>query len=292
MLNSMTGFGRCECSNDKYKMTVEMKAVNHRYFDLNIKMPRKFNAFESSVRTVLKEYIQRGKVDVFITYEDFSEETVNLKYNESIAREYMDIFRKMEDTFGFAKEVNAVSLARMPEVVTMEQAEDDEETLLNLLLEAVRGSAEKFVGSRRAEGDQLKADLIGKLEQMLLRVDEIERRSPVILEEYKTKLRDKIREVLEERELEEARVLTEVTIFADKICVGEETVRLRSHIAAMKDALLTGGPVGRKLDFIAQEMNREANTILSKSNDIEISSVAIDLKTEIEKVREQVQNIE
>ena len=292
MLNSMTGFGRCECSNDKYKVTVEMKAVNHRYFDLNIKMPRKFNAFESAVRTALKEYIQRGKVDVFITYEDFSEETVDLKYNESIAREYMDIFRRMEDTFGFDREVTAVALARMPEVITMGQAEEDEETLLKLLLDTVRGSAEKFVKTRQAEGEQLKTDLIGKLTQMLLWLDEIEKRSPVIVEEYKTRLREKIREVLEERELEEARVLTEITIFADKICVDEETVRLRSHIAAMKEALLTGGPVGRKLDFIAQEMNREANTILSKSNDIEISSVAIDLKTEIEKIREQVQNIE
>lgn len=292
MLNSMTGFGRCECSNDKYKVTVEMKAVNHRYFDLNIKMPRKFNAFESAVRTALKEYIQRGKVDVFITYEDFSEETVNLKYNESIAREYMDIFRQMEETFGFDREVNAVALARMPEVITMEQPEEDEVTLLTLLLEAVRGSALKFVRARQAEGEQLKMDLSGKLDQMLVWVDEIEKRSPVILEEYKTRLRDKIREVLEERELEEARVLTEVTIFADKICVDEETVRLKSHIAAMKAALSVGGSVGRKLDFIAQEMNREANTILSKSNDMEISSVAIDLKTEIEKVREQVQNIE
>ena len=292
MLNSMTGFGRCECSDDRYKMTVEMKAVNHRYFDLNIKMPRKFNMFEASVRAALKEYIQRGKVDVFVTYEDFSEETVNLKYNEPIAREYMDIFRKMEEAFGFGREVSAVALARMPEVVTMEQAEEDEETILNLLLETVRGAALKFVKTRQTEGEQLKADLVGKLEQMVLWVDEIEGRSPEILEEYKTRLRDKIRETLEDREMDESRILTEVTIFADKICVDEETVRLRSHISAMKEALLAGGAVGRKLDFIAQEMNREANTILSKSNDMELSSVAIDLKTEIEKIREQVQNIE
>ena len=292
MLNSMTGFGRWECSDERYKMTVEMKAVNHRYLDLNIKMPRKFSAFEASVRNVLKEFIQRGKVDVFVTCESYAEGTVNVRYNESIAREYIDIFRQMEETFGIPQEVNAVSLARMPEVIAMEQLDEDEETLEQLLTETVRGAAAKFVETRSSEGEQLKMDLLGKLDQMIQWVDEIEKRSPDVLHEYKEKLEEKIKEVLEDREMDEARILTEVTIFADKICEDEETVRLRSHILAMRDTLQAGGAVGRRLDFIAQEMNREANTILSKSNDLQISDLAIHLKTEIEKVREQVQNIE
>ena len=292
MLNSMTGFGRCECSDERYKMTVEMKAVNHRYLDLNIKMPRKFSAFEASVRNTLKKYIQRGKVDVFVTCESFAEEGLNVRYNESVARAYMDIFRQMEETFGIPQEISTAALARMPEVITMEQADEDEETLEQLLTETVKGAAEKFVETRSQEGEQLRNDLLKKLDQMLQWVDEIEKRSPDVLREYKEKLEEKIREVLADREMDEARVLTEVTIFADKICVDEETVRLRSHILSMGETLRAGGAVGRRLDFIAQEMNREANTILSKSGDLQISDLAIHLKTEIEKVREQVQNIE
>ena len=292
MIKSMTGFGRCEAVTDECKISVEIKAVNHRYLDLSIKMPKKFNYFEAAMRTLLKDYIQRGKVDVFITYEDYTEDQVSLKYNSTLAAEYMKNFEKMAEQFGLEDDVTVSMLSRCPEVLTMEQVPEDEEHMWAMLQEVLKGAAENFVGTRLREGENLKNDLIGKLDHMLSMVDFIEERSPKILEEYRQRLGDKVRELLQNSTIDESRILTEVTVFADKICVDEETVRLRSHIEGMKKELLAGGSVGRKLDFIAQEMNREANTILSKSSDLAISDKAIALKTEIEKVREQIQNIE
>lgn len=292
MIKSMTGFGRFESVTDTCKISVEIKAVNHRYLDLGIKMPKKFNFFESAIRGLLKDYIQRGKVDVFVTYEDYTEEKVSLKYNSSLAAEYMDNFKKMEEQFGIDNDVKVSMLARCPEVLSMEQVPEDEDQMWALLSEALKHAAENFVETRVREGENLKNDLISKLDNMLSLVDFIETRSPKVLEEYRKKLEDKVKDMLQNTTIDESRILTEVTIFADKICVDEETVRLRSHIEGMKKELLKGGSVGRKLDFIAQEMNRESNTILSKSNDMEISDQAIILKTEIEKVREQIQNIE
>ena len=292
MIKSMTGFGRFESVTDTCKISVEIKAVNHRYLDLGIKMPKKFNFFESAIRGLLKDYIQRGKVDVFVTYEDYTEEKVSLKYNSSLAAEYMDNFKKMAEQVGIDNDVKVSMLARCPEVLSMEQVPEDEDQMWALLSEALKHAAENFVETRVREGENLKNDLISKLDNMLSLVDFIETRSPKVLEEYRKKLEDKVKDMLQNTTIDESRILTEVTIFADKICVDEETVRLRSHIEGMKKELLKGGSVGRKLDFIAQEMNRESNTILSKSNDMEISDQAIILKTEIEKVREQIQNIE
>ena len=292
MIKSMTGFGRCEAVTDECKISVEIKAVNHRYLDLSIKMPKKFNYFEAAMRTLLKDYIQRGKVDVFITYEDYTEDQVSLKYNSTLAAEYMKNFEKMAEQFGLEDDVTVSMLSRCPEVLTMEQVPEDEEHMWAMLQEVLKGAAENFVETRLREGENLKNDLIGKLDHMLSMVDFIEERSPKILEEYRQRLGDKVRELLQNSTIDESRILTEVTVFADKICVDEETVRLRSHIEGMKKELLAGGSVGRKLDFIAQEMNRESNTILSKSNDLELSDQGILLKTEIEKVREQIQNIE
>ena len=292
MIKSMTGFGRHEIVTDECRISVEIKAVNHRYLDLAIKMPKKFNYFEAAMRTLLKDYIQRGKVDVFITYEDYTEEKVCLKYNSALAAEYMESFERMAEQFGIENDVKVSMLSRCPEVLTMEQVPEDEEQLWAVLEKALRGAAEGFVETRLREGENLKNDLLGKLDYMSEMVDFIETRSPGVLDEYRKKLEDKVKEMLQSASVDENRILTEVTIFADKICVDEETVRLKSHIAGMKKELLAGGSVGRKLDFIAQEMNRETNTILSKSNDLEISDHAIILKTEIEKVREQIQNIE
>ena len=292
MIKSMTGFGRCEAVTDECKISVEIKAVNHCYLDLSIKMPKKFNYFEAAMRTLLKDYIQRGKVDVFITYEDYTEDQVSLKYNSTLAAEYMKNFEKMAEQFGLEDDVTVSMLSRCPEVLTMEQVPEDEEHMWAMLQEVLKGAAENFVETRLREGENLKNDLIGKLDHMLSMVDFIEERSPKILEEYRQRLGDKVRELLQNSTIDESRILTDVTVFADKICVDEETVRLRSHIEGMKKELLAGGSVGRKLDFIAQEMNRESNTILSKSNDLEISDQGILLKTEIEKVREQIQNIE
>lgn len=292
MIKSMTGFGRCEFTDEKRKFTVELKSVNHRYLDVNIKMPKKLNFFESSIRALLKEYIERGKVDVYITYEDYTEDNYALKYNASLAAQYLNYLNSMAEEFGLENDIRVSNLSRYPDVLVMEEQDVDEKELWDGLEHALRGACEQFVASRIKEGENLKGNLIDKLDDMISYVDFIEKRSPQIMEEYRRRLEDKIKEILGDRQMDDGRIATEVTIYADKICVDEETVRLRSHINTTKDTLLEGGSIGRKLDFIAQEMNREANTILSKANNIEISDTGINLKTSIEKVREQIQNIE
>ena len=292
MIKSMTGFGRCEVADEKRKFTVELKSVNHRYLDVNIKMPKKLNFFESAIRNLLKEYIERGKVDVYITYEDYTEDNYSLRYNAALAGEYLGYLNAMAEEFHLENDIRVSTLSRYPDVFVMEEQDIDEKELWSGLEKALRGACEQFVDSRVKEGEALKADLLDKLDAMLSDVDFIEERSPQIMQEYRTRLEEKIQEILGDRQIDDARIATEVTIYADKVCVDEETVRLRSHIMTTKDTLLAGGSIGRKLDFIAQEMNREANTILSKANNIEISDIGIDLKTGIEKVREQIQNIE
>ena len=292
MIKSMTGFGRCEITENDRKFTVEMKSVNHRYLDVNIKMPKKLNFFESAIRGELKNYISRGKVDVFITYEDFTENNTTIRYNKEVATEYLKYLREMAQEFDLDDDIRVSTLSRYPEVFTMEEQTMDEEELWKGLQKAIKGAAENFVQTRITEGENLRNDLIQKLDNMLSLVDFITERSPQIIKEYREKLMTKIQDILGSVQVDENRLLTEVTIFADKVCVDEELVRLRSHIETTKKTLLEGGSIGRKLDFIAQEMNREANTTLSKSNDLDISNCAIELKTEIEKVRVQIQNIE
>ena len=292
MIKSMTGFGRCEIAEGDRKITVEMKSVNHRYMDVNIKMPKKLSFFEAAVRNELKNFVQRGKIDVFITYEDFTESNICIKYNKELASEYMKYLGQMAEDFSLDNDVRVSTLSRYPEVLSMEEQTIDEEELWALLDKALKGAAQAFVDTRIKEGENLKDDLIAKLDGMLMHVDYITGRSPEIIDEYKKKLKDKVNELLEDAQVDESRLIMEVTIFADKVCVDEELVRLRSHIETTRENLLQGGSIGRKLDFIAQEMNREANTILSKTTDLEISNRAIELKTEIEKVREQIQNIE
>ena len=292
MIKSMTGFGRCEIAEGERKFTVEMKSVNHRYLDINIKMPKKLNFFESAIRNFLKTYMERGKVDMFITYEDLTESHMVLKYNEDIAAGYMKYMAQMAEQFDLENDMTVSRLARYPDVFVMEEQTVDEKEIWALLEKALKGACEQFVQTRITEGENLKTDILGKLDDMVSKVDFIEERSPQIVEEYRTKLTDKVQELLTDGTVDESRIATEVTIYADKICTDEEIVRLKSHITHMRDTLEEKEGIGRKLDFIAQEMNREANTILSKANDLEISNYAIGLKTEIEKIREQIQNIE
>lgn len=293
MIKSMTGFGRCEVQEESRKFTVEMKSVNHRYLDANIRMPKKLNFFETAIRSLLKQSVQRGKVDIFITYEDLSEQQVSLKYNEVLAAEYLSYFEKMQEKFSLENDIRVSTLSRYPEVLTMEEQAVDEEELWKGLKKALDGAIRQFVETRTSEGEHLREDLIEKLDNMLELVGCIEERSPQIIAEYRDKLETKVKELLADTQIEDSRIAAEVVIFADKICTDEEVVRLRSHIVHMKDTLVSDDSgIGRKLDFIAQEMNREANTILSKANDLEISNIGIELKTEIEKVREQIQNIE
>ena len=292
MIKSMTGFGRAEASDSDRKITIEMKSVNHRYFEPAMKMPKKLNIYEAGIRTILKKYINRGKGDIFVTYEDYSESKFCLKYNEELANEYMSIFNYMAEQFDIPNDITVSSLSHYPEVITMEEQSGDDDAVWHLLEKAVENACVQFVESRITEGEKLKADLLEKLDYMTGLVDEIENRSPGIIEEYRQRLEDKLAELLCDTPVDENRIATEVTIYADKICVDEETVRLRSHIESTRATLIEGGSVGRKLDFIAQEMNREANTILSKANSLDVSYRAIELKTDIEKVREQIQNLE
>lgn len=293
MIKSMTGFGRCEVQDESRKFTVEMKSVNHRYLDANIRMPKKLNFFETAIRSLLKQSVQRGKVDIFITYEDLSEQQVSLKYNEVLAAEYLSYFEKMQEKFSLENDIRVSTLSRYPEVLTMEEQAVDEEELWKGLKKALDGAIRQFVETRTSEGEHLREDLIEKLDNMLKLVGCIEERSPQIIAEYRDKLETKVKELLADTQIEDSRIAAEVVIFADKICTDEEVVRLKSHIVHMKETLVSDDSgIGRKIDFIAQEMNREANTILSKANDLEISNIGIELKTEIEKVREQIQNIE
>ena len=288
MIKSMTGFGRCEVLKDSRKFTVELKSVNHRYLDVNIRMPKKLNFFETSIRTLLKSYADRGKVDIFITYEDLSQSQVSVKYNAALAAEYLKYLNQMAEEFSLDNDVRVSTLSRYPEVFTMEECSEDEDELWNGLKEALEGAFSQFVEMRTKEGERLKEDILLKLDLLSEQIRFIEERSPQIIAEYRTKLEEKMRELLEDTQIDDNRIAAEVILFADKICTDEEVVRLKSHIQHMKETLEESNGIGRKLDFIAQEMNREANTILSKANDLDISNRAISLKTEIEKIREQI----
>ena len=288
MIKSMTGFGRCEIQKDAKKFTVELKSVNHRYLDVNIRMPKKLNFFETAIRTLLKSYANRGKVDIFITYEDTSQVQAAVKYNSVIAAEYLKYLRQMAEEFGLEDDIRVSVLSRYPEVFTMEEQPENEEELWNGLKEALEGAFAQFVETRTKD----KKDILSKLEFLEKEVACVEERSPQIVSEYRQKLEEKVKELLADTQIEESRIAAEVILFADKICTDEEVVRLKSHIRHMRATLEEKEGIGRKLDFIAQEMNREANTILSKANDLEVSNHAISLKTEIEKIREQIQNIE
>lgn len=292
MINSMTGFGRCETADEDRKVVVEIKSVNHRYCDINIKMPRMLAMFETRMRNVIRKYVERGKVDVFISYTDVSAGSSTIKYNKNLAKGYMDIFAQMEKDFGIRNDICVSHLSRYPDVIVPEEPEVDEDALWAFLEPALEGACSALAAARNSEGLRLKDDLLEKLEDMMEHTAYIESRSPQIMAAYRANLQEKMQELLSDTSVDEGRIAVEAAIYADKICVDEEIVRLKSHIQATRDILLAGKAVGRKLDFVAQEMNREANTILSKSPDSAISDHAIALKTDVEKVREQIQNLE
>lgn len=291
-LKSMTGFGRAEVSNDQYRLSVEVKSVNSRFLDLSIKMPKKFNALEANIRNTVKEYISRGKVDLFITYESFSEKGKALRLDLPLAKEYLESMRTLVNALGVEDNVKVTNLAALPDVLVLSEESEDEEALWESLKPSLVGALERFSETRVMEGENLQKDLLGKLAEMEAIVNRIDERSPEITAAYETRLRAKVSELLEGTGIDEARIVQEVTIYSDKICTDEERVRLHSHIKNMRTKLQNGGLVGRELDFVAQEMNREANTTLSKANDLIVSEDAIGLKTLIEKIREQIQNLE
>ena len=291
MVCSMTGFGRSEYLDDEKKIIIEIKSVNHRYCDINVKLPRTISRFEPEIRKRLKLYAERGKIDVFITYQNLkTSETV--KYNKEIAGEYMNYLKQIGEDFGLEEDIKPTVLARFPDVFSLEEnynAEDEEYADIQKVLDE---AGKMFLESRQKEGENLAKDLLDKMDEIETLVNRIESMAPQIIEEYREKLTAKVQDILENRDIEEARIVQEVVIYADRVAVDEELVRLHSHIQAVRDILSEDKAVGRKLDFIVQEMNREANTTLSKSDTKEVTDIGIDLKTLIEKVREQVQNLE
>ena len=292
MIYSMTGFGRAELAESDKKFTVEIKSVNHKYFDLNIRMPRKFNLFESNIRNLLKEYASRGKIDLYISYEDLSESGTSLKYNKALAQEYYHFYKQIQKDFNIDDDIRTSTIARSTDVLVLEEQEINEEEMWSLLERPLKEAFSVFRSAREKEGEALKQNILGKLDEMQGHAAFIEERLPQIISEYREKLTERVKELLENSQIDEGRIAAEVTMYADKTAIDEELVRLSTHIRHMKDILEKGGESGRNLDFIAQEMNRESNTILSKSNDIDITNRGIELKTCIEKIREQVQNIE
>lgn len=292
MIKSMTGFGRYETVADEYRIAVEIKSVNHRYCDLNIKLPKKFNEIENTLRMMMKEIAERGKVDVYVSYEDYAGKGTHVHYHPQIAKEYVKVAAQVAEEFELHNSLSAERLLGFADVISLEEESNDLESVFPIVTQTLQKAGEQFIASREREGEQLYQDIKGKLAYLLTLVAQVEERSPQMLQEHRQKLLEKVQELLGDRKIDEGILATELIVYADKVCVDEETVRLRSHIDAMSETLDMQEAIGRKLDFIAQEMNREANTILSKANDKELSGIAINLKTEIEKIREQIQNIE
>ena len=292
MIRSMTGYGRYEAENEESRLVVEIKSVNHRYCDISIRLPKILNPYENLIRKQLKEKISRGKVDVFITYENIAQGEDSIAYHPDMARAYVNLIRQLSDDFSLKPGLDAAMLSRYPDVYTMEEIHIDEDKLQKLVETTVEGALLQFLKSRETEGELLKNDLLNKLTLLEDVTNQIEKRSPQVFTDYKERLTAKIKETLADNKLDESVLATELVIYADKICVDEELVRLKSHIQHMREILETEETVGRKLDFMTQELNREANTTLSKANDIIIADLGIILKTEIEKFREQIQNLE
>ncbi len=291
MANSMTGFGRFIKVDESIKITVEIKSVNHRYLDMSVKLPRLLSFCEADIRKRLSSRISRGKVDIFVSYERAGGDA-EITYHPDVAAKYYECLKSMQQEFALEGSINIGLLARMPDVFTEGDSEIDEDHLFDLVMEACDGALDAFVKSRQDEGARLVSDLMEKLDRMVELVDTLEKRSPAIIEDYKSRLLEKTKDLISEQKLDESRVLGEVVIYADKVCIDEEMVRLRSHVSETRSTLTRGIDVGRKMDFLAQELNRESNTILSKSTDVEIADIGIELKTLIEKIREQIQNLE
>ncbi|HHW47175.1 MAG TPA: YicC family protein [Clostridiaceae bacterium] len=292
MIRSMTGFGRGESQEEGKKFLVEIKTVNHRYFDIFIKIPRQLSFLEDKVREAVAKKLARGKIDIYITFEDSGENSTCVLIDEELAKAYVEAVRLLRDRFGLADDISVSLLAKFPDILKVEKTEDDEEKVWQLLKTALDSALESLVSMREAEGRELCLSLLERASYIESIVKKIEIRSPEVVKEYKQKLEDRIKELLQQNIIDENRIAMEVAIFADRCSIDEEIVRLKSHLVQFRDTLDLDQPVGRKLDFLIQEMNREINTIGSKASDLEITRNVIEIKSEIEKMREQVQNIE
>ena len=288
----MTGYGRAVETIDGREITAELRSVNNRYLDCTVKMPRIYAFAEDSVKTHVKSAISRGKVDVFIAVNVMEDMQMRISVNHPVLEGYLSAMRSIASDYGVRDDISVTALSRLPDVFVVEKAEEDEEKLTQDILSVVDKALEKFTAMRTTEGAALEADLRGRAATILTLVEKVEQRSPVTLVEYRARLTEKMQEVLQSTTIDEGRILQEAAIYADKIAVDEETVRLRSHLNQLETMLTNGGAIGRKLDFLLQELNREANTIGSKGNDLEQARTVVEIKAELEKIREQTQNIE
>ncbi len=293
-MKSMTGYGRGECTLYNRKFVVEIKAVNHRYNDVTVKMPRTMIIYEDKIKKVIGEKVFRGKIDVYINFESFSGDDVAININEALADSYIDVLNKLKEKYSINDNISLDIVAKFPDLISVDKNITNEKTndeISECLFNAVNEAVDNFVSMREKEGENLKNNIFEKLDAISVIVNKIEARAPLVAKEYRQKLEEKLNEYVG-GEFDEARIMTEVLLFADKACIDEEITRLHSHINQMSSILNETVPVGRKLDFLIQEMNREVNTIGSKSNDLEITVAIVDAKSEIEKIREQIQNIE
>ena len=291
-LLSMTGYGSAKGTVEGQTITVELKSVNNRYLDCSVRLPRNLLFAEDAVKQAISAGVSRGKVDVFVSAQSSQDSGTAVTVNEELARGYRDAVAHIAETLGLESGLNAFSVARFPDVLSVERRELDKDKAVVALAEITARAVEEFNSMREREGERLRADMLSKLETIETLVSVVEERSPQTVREYRERLEARLRDVLADRALDEQRVITEAAIFADRTAVDEETVRLRSHIAQFRAMLQEGSPIGRKMDFLVQEFNRESNTIGSKCSDAALAKVVVDLKSEIEKIREQLQNVE
>ena len=292
MIKSMTGYGRAQGSFSGGDVTVEVKSVNNRYLDCGVKIPRGYAYLEESVKSQVQKSISRGKVDVFITINSAGADNVKISVNEPVAKGYVDALRQIARDYQVRDDISASTISRFSDVFLVEKQEQDENEVKTAISAVVQQALDAFDAMRTREGEALKSDLLQKAEGILTLVSKVEQRSPITVKAYRERLTAKMQEVLADRQIDEARIIQEAAIYADKVAVDEETVRLRSHVDQLQSMLAEGGVIGRKLDFLMQEMNREANTIGSKGNDVEQARNVVNIKSELEKIREQIQNIE
>lgn len=288
----MTGYGRSQQISGGLDVSFEIKSVNHRYFDFSVRSPRAFSFLDDKIKSFVKSKVSRGKIECYLYIEELESEAAEVRVNKPLLKGYLNAFKELEDEFDLRNDVSVIQVSRFPEVLSVKKAEADEELVWNSVLPVVEAAVNNFIKMREIEGEKLKEDVLSRAQTIIENVEYIDSRSPQTVKEYTDRLYQRIKEVLEETTIDESRVLTEAAIFADKVAVAEETVRLRSHISQLSSMLSGEQAVGRKLDFLVQEMNREANTIGSKCQDVNITKRVLDIKAEIEKIREQIQNIE
>ena len=294
MIKSMTGFGRCRTVLHGREISVEIKSVNHRFFEFSCRTPKGYGFLDDTLKALVNSRVSRGKIDMFVTVGAAEDTPAEVKINHSLVSGYINAMKEISETYGIENDVTVTAISRFPDVYTVSKAPENEEEITADVLDAANTAIDGFIAMREAEGEKMKADILGRAEVILATVDEIDERSPQTVKEYEERLLDRINRTLQDYNIniDEQRVLTEVAVFADKVAVAKETVRLRSHFAQLSKIMESQTPIGREIDFIIQEMNREANTIGSKVQDAEIAHKVVKIKSEIEKMREQIQNIE